>query len=476
MMKKTFACLVGMACLWTCQSVAAVSLSDTAVLKPRLVVLTDIAPAHIEPDDMESMIRLLAHADLFEIEALITTSGWNSSGGLYQQGWADSLQTVIDAYERDLPNLMRRSGQTDFLSLEREEEKQVLGYWPSAEYLRSRSMMGCRELGVAALGADNRSAGSDFLIRLADEADKRPLWIAVWGGGNTVAQAIWQVSQERSQEELAAFLRKLRVYTITDQDVGWGERDNHRLSSHHWMLKNYSDDLFFIWDESAWLSQNSLGSSKWQEYATHIQGHGHLGRIYPKNKWGVEGDTPSFLYVLPNGLSSPEQPGNVGWGGYFEQGVTPDGETRCYTNHSEAVKPHSQKYEEYFYPAVFNNFAARMDWAERGTGNRNPVVVVNGQDGLDALHLDCRAGERVTLDASASYDLDGDGLSFRWWTVPEAGTYAGAGRMVSGQGGKHTVVIPQDAAGKQIHWVCEVTDDGAPSLTSYRRIIIDVHQ
>lgn len=126
MMKKTFACLVGMACLWTCQSVAAVSLSDTAVLKPRLVVLTDIAPAHIEPDDMESMIRLLAHADLFEIEALITTSGWNSSGGLYQQGWADSLQTVIDAYECDLPNLMRRSGQTDFLSLEREEEKQVL--------------------------------------------------------------------------------------------------------------------------------------------------------------------------------------------------------------------------------------------------------------------------------------------------------------------------------------------------------------
>ena len=166
----------------------------------------------------------------------------------------------------------------------------------------------------------------------------------------------------------------------------------------------------------------------------------------------------------------------MGWGGYFEQGVTPDGETRCYTNHGEAVKPHSQKYEEYFYPAVFNNFAARMDWAERGTGNRNPVVVVNGQDGLDALHLDCRAGERVTLDASASYDLDGDGLSFRWWTVPEAGTYAGAGRMVSGQGGKHTVVIPQDAAGKLIHWVCEVTDDGAPSLTSYRRIIIDVHQ
>ena len=34
-------------------------------LKPRIVVLTDIAPGDIEPDDMESMIRLMAHADLF---------------------------------------------------------------------------------------------------------------------------------------------------------------------------------------------------------------------------------------------------------------------------------------------------------------------------------------------------------------------------------------------------------------------------
>ena len=29
-------------------------------LKPRLVVCTDIAPADVEPDDMESMVRLMA--------------------------------------------------------------------------------------------------------------------------------------------------------------------------------------------------------------------------------------------------------------------------------------------------------------------------------------------------------------------------------------------------------------------------------
>ena len=33
-------------------------------LKPRLVVCTDIAPADVEPDDMESMVRLMAYADM----------------------------------------------------------------------------------------------------------------------------------------------------------------------------------------------------------------------------------------------------------------------------------------------------------------------------------------------------------------------------------------------------------------------------
>ena len=57
--------------------------------KPRIVVLTDIAPGDIEPDDMESMIRLMAHADLFEIEGLITSGGWNSGGGVYPVGWKE---------------------------------------------------------------------------------------------------------------------------------------------------------------------------------------------------------------------------------------------------------------------------------------------------------------------------------------------------------------------------------------------------
>ena len=180
-------------------------------LKPRIVVLTDIAPGDIEPDDMESMIRLMAHADLFEIEALITSGGWNNSERAYPIGWKDSLSRTINAYEKDLPNLMKRSGQESVRSLVEEQTQQEIGYWPSPSYMRSRAMIGSLELGRHKIGEGNRSAGSDHIIKIADEDDDRPIWILAWGGANTFAQAIWQVQQERSAEEVKSFLRKFRV-------------------------------------------------------------------------------------------------------------------------------------------------------------------------------------------------------------------------------------------------------------------------
>lgn len=444
--------------------------------KPRIVVLTDIAPASIEPDDMESMIRLMAHADLYEIEALIASGGWNSSGRAYPLEWMDSLSRVIDAYEKDLPKLMKRSGQTSFLSSVKENKKQTIGYWPSAQYLRDRVMSGSLKLGQKEIGANNRSKGSDYIIQLADEKDKRPLWILAWGGANTLAQAIWQVQQERTPDELKAFLNKIRVYSITDQDVPWGERDNHDFSSHQWMRQEFSNDLLFIWDESAWLSQNDIGAKNWKEYAAHIQRHGHLGSIYPKNKWGVEGDTPSFLYVLPNGLNNPSMTNQIGWGGYFEWGMSADKKTHCYTNHTGSTKKSSQFYERYFYPAIFNNFAARMDWADKGNGNRNPIVIVNKQKGLKTIYLKARPKERINLDASRSYDLDGDQLTFRWWLLPEAGSYKGDNLDIENpDDAKATITIPATSkTGDTLHIICEVTDKGTPALTSYRRVVVTI--
>lgn len=453
--------------------VAAQSL-DAAQLKPRLVVLTDIAPGDREPDDQESLVRLLVYADRFEIEGLIACSGWNNSGHAYPVAWLDILKSTIDAYEQDLPNLMKRSGQTNFLSADAESQPQALGYWPSPAYLRARTMLGSLKLGFKQLGAENHSAGSDFLIRLADEKDERPIYVAVWGGANTFAQAVWRVQQERTPEQLKAFLAKFRVYTITDQDKDWGAKVPFEISSHQWLRRDFERDLTFIWDESAWLYQCDAGKKSWSRYETEIQGRGHLGKIYPKYKYGVEGDTPSFLYVLPNGLNQPEQPGFGGWGGFFARGIGADKTTTAYVNQPGApANAASRKYETYFYPATFNDFAARMEWAENGAGNRNPIVVINGDQSLAPVVVTAEIGKSVTLDASATTDPDGDKLALKWWLLPEAGSYQETVTLTNTNSNRISVTVPADAAGKTFHVICEVTDNGTPNLTSYRRIIFE---
>lgn len=444
--------------------------SASPELKPRLVVMTDIGPADVEPDDNESSVRLLAYADRYEIEAIITTIGWNCDP--YPSEWAEYLTRVVDGYAIDVENLKKRSQQTDFLPLEEEQRQQALGYWPSVEYIRSRVMMGSQRAGIGVIGEENDTDGSRKIIELVDEDDPRPIYFCAWGGANTLAQAIWRVQQERSPEELKQFLHKIRLYTITDQDMQWNMRMNRAYSSHQWLRREFAEDLMLIWDESAWLNQNALGVMNWDKYAAQIQNRGAMGKVYPTYKWGVEGDTPSFLHCMPNGLNDPSDPTQVGWGGIHEFGVSPDSLTQAWTNWQQPLKDISDAYEKGFYPDEFNDFAARMQWAAEGQGTTNPVVVLNGTTSIAPMRLSAKVGETLTLDASKSYDPEGEALTFVWGMQTEGGHY-------NGDFGPYTEPclkydVPADAQGQQIHLICEVHDASPYQLVSYRRVIIDV--
>ncbi len=240
------------------------------------------------------------------------------------------------------------------------------------------------------------------------------------------------------------------------------------------MRRNFSDDFLFIWDDCAWKYQNGTGKNNWTDYENNIQNHGNLGNQYPKYKYGVEGDTPAFLHIMPNGLNNPDEPTQASWGGYSKWGKGEDNNGYSFINYNGNEYDVCNKYEKYFYPATFNNFSARMDWAKDGKGNINPIIEIDGDPSLNIITKKAKQAATMIIDASASSDPDGDTLNYKWWIQPEAGTYTGTVNILNNDSNKITINIPSNSGGKNFHVICEVTDNGSPQLTSYRRIIVEL--
>jgi hypothetical protein len=233
------------------------------------------------------------------------------------------------------------------------------------------------------------------------------------------------------------------------------------------------------------------------------QGHGPLGAAYPDVAWGMEGDTPSFLSLIPNGLNEPEHPEWGGWGGRYElykpkffnpkkgsSGVPSEPETRAiWTSAVDHYTPYL--FQEYGRAAgsgtnLFtdnkvtlwrwrddfqNDFAARMAWCMESykEANHPPIPVLANSD-----QITVKSGDGFGLDASGSYDPDGDSLSFLWFTYPEAGSYKGEIKIEPENSHGTYMVAPEVEKQETIHIILKVTDKGTPPLSRYKRIIVTV--
>ena len=227
----------------------------------------------------------------------------------------------------------------------------------------------------------------------------------------------------------------------------------------------------------------------------NIQAKGPLGAQYPDAIYLWEGDSPSFLYLVPNGLSDPENPH---CGGRFEavrkQNIrtvtgndTVDGlldRHRDYTLFSDAQDAwsHAGKNYQNEYATVFrwrqdfqNDFVARMDWTvmdARSKANHPPRAVIDGDVTNRVLFREVSSRGRISLSARGSSDPDGNGLSYRWFLYPEAGTHSGTASLDGETSDFCTLNVPSDNAGKAIHVILAVTDNGQPALTRYRRVVV----
>jgi len=166
----------------------------------------------------------------------------------------------------------------------------------------------------------------------------------------------------------------------------------------------------------------------------------------------------------------PGEPSYGGWGGRFERNDTfwQDAEDTVGGETSGIATTWRWR------PAFQRAFQARMDWcvSPYKKANHEPMVVINGQPGNDLQQIVAKPGETVTLCASGSSDPDGDALSYHWTPYPEAGIYGGRVIMDPADQVETSFVMPEARPGETVHIILEVTDDGEPALTSYRRIVI----
>ena len=88
-----------------------------------------------------------------------------------------------------------------------------------------------------------------------------------------------------------------------------------------------------------------------------------------------------------------------------------------------------------------------MDWCTQPYGNANhePIVKIKGNRELNVY-----PGEQVILDASETWDPDGDPIHFRWWIYKEAGTYSGTVELVGKITKQLTIRIPEDGSYQRI--------------------------
>ncbi len=313
--------------------------------RPRLLVLTDIGG---DPDDQQSMIRLMTYSNEFEIEGLVASAS-GTPGELKQAVTKPELiREIVTVYGVVRPGLAKHADR-----------------WPEADALLSVIKSGNPQRGRDFIGDGHDSEGSRWIIECVDAGSvERPLNITVWGGQTDLAQALWRVRKNHGVAGLAAFLKKFRVYDIADQD-GIADWMRAEFPGMYYILSKAPagrDKREAVFRGMYLTGDESLTSRDWIE--TNVRSTGPLGALYPVRTWTApnrhrclkEGDTPSWFFFLPLGGNDPTDPSKPGWGGQYRK--TDDGWFR--DNRSTETDP--RETVSRWRPNFQSDFARRMAW------------------------------------------------------------------------------------------------------------------
>jgi hypothetical protein len=497
---------------------------DAARVRPRIVITADP-----ELDDNNSLIRFLLYSSDLTVEGLVYSSSqfhWKGDGkgtkwfvpgreydrfGLNQcpctsWRWAEDerfIHDIVEAYAKSYPNLKTHNPN-----------------YPTPDYLQSKIRYGNIEFDG---DISKDSPGSDLIKSLMLDDKPGPLFITAWGGHSTIARALKSIQEQYEyttewpaiQQKIA---RKVVLLPSGDQDdtyatyirphwpaieyrqfrngpnYGYGAQigasaANAPYLTPAWMKRNVTDQgplgaLYRVWGDGKQMVKGDVvdyfGVAGRTDEELKKMGYVVWMPVQAPGSWLGEGDNHTFMNLLGNGLRAYEKGTFGGWGGRSEPQL---GNADLFAMSSDSSAEAMAKmlsianapkeavgapYPEFF-PQAQRDFAARLQWTvtpKYADANHEPMVSIEGP-----LVVMASPGQKVRLNGAVK-DPDGHEVAVKWWQF-QVGTYPQKLEIVNSNSIRCEVLVPKDAvSGQSIHVVLEASDNGAPSLTRYQRVVI----
>lgn len=523
--------------------------------KPRVVITADP-----ELDDNNTLIRAILYNSDFQIEGLVYASSgfhWKGDGkgtAQYIPGreytrlglcpctswrWASDehfIDNIVDAYARIYANLKVHNPN-----------------YASPAELKSKIKWG----NVAFEGDYSEDTeGSNLIKSLLLDDQPEPLYVTAQGGQSTIARALKSIHDQYANTPQWEAVRdkvslKLIIIPSGDQDgtyaryiqPNWPEVMERQLSTMDfgYFVRNGLAPEDQVYISAAWMRENissrgPLGAMYrvWGDGKQMVKGdptdyfglsgstgdqlrnRGYMVWMPPQERGSFigEGDTPTFLNLLDNGLRAYENRHWSGWGGSSRSsnvpalglggaqvtpaspddpgvaiGLAPAGSIASENSKTttapagpaaggpgdsglQRISAANAAANARFFAAAQNDFATRLKWSvtpKFSDANHEPKIRIKGPSEVSA-----RPGSTVRLEGEVS-DPDHNAVKVTWWQDNGAGTYPGDVRFSDQAALTTTFRVPNDAQpGHTIHVILEATDNGTPPLTRYQRLIVRI--